>query len=709
MELYAQRDSFRRHADLEGYAGEVDDAGNPHGEGTMRYATGHEYRGQFSSGLRDGRGSFTFPDATEYDGGWRGGRQHGEGRLTLPSGEVINGTWWEGSMEGRGTYDDGAGRSFGRGTRSSSWHDRGQRSHSAPPEPPGLNASERRMWRAFCAADTDGSGALSRREFYAALEEGGLDMSTTEKLVTWEDYDRNGDGKISWREFVRVSRDLQRHGSDVPSALSTTPAALASSLPATPLSSARPHVRVGRDAWVRGAGRVGGWTPDRSHHTGGRAPDRSLSKRRFYNTLEREGLYGSEAEKLAVWDRYDRGGRVNAREFGAGARRAAGPYTSGGAAGAARRRGGRVPLAVRDTFAQFDSNRNGYLERGELARALDTLGFRSDSKAVSAAMGRYDDDWNGRLDVNEFAELFRDVLRHETPGSDLRDVFERHDRNRNGYLEVRELRAALAALGVEATAPAAAAVLREFDDDLNGRLDLGEFHQLVWELRRAVGAIDRRAGGGSHLDRSGGYRGLRSEPMRSSQPLRASRRSHLGEHGGGGYGGCDDAYLEPDVYGRRRPGGPSVHLGHGREWGGSGLDGYGRRRMGGGARADVRRAFEANCDGRELLSPLDVEQALMDCGFDLDDELDVMLRPLREHDAELALHEFDYLVAQLEDWVTERPLCALALAATAALPPSSHPAPAHTSPLLACLTDGHQFYTTAYHRVPYRERVYDCY
>ena len=34
-----------------------------------------------------------------------------------------------------------------------------------------------------------------------------------------------------------------------------------------------------------------------------------------------------------------------------------------------------MPPAVRDTFAQFDRNRNGYLERGELSRALDALGF----------------------------------------------------------------------------------------------------------------------------------------------------------------------------------------------------------------------------------------------------------------------------------------------------------------------------------------------
>ena len=60
----------------------------------------------------------------------------------------------------------------------------------------------------------------------------------------------------------------------------------------------------------------------------------------------------------------------------------------------------------------------------------------------------------------------------------------------------------------------------------------------------------------------------------------------------------------------------------------------------------------------------------MDVGFDLDDELDLMLAPLREHDAELALHEFDYLVAQLEDWVTERPLCA----------PSPRPPPSPARP-----------------------------
>ena len=203
----------------EGYAGEVDEAGEPHGEGTMRYASGHEYRGQFCSGRRDGRGTFTFPDGTEYDGGWRDGRQHGQGRLTMPSGEELTGSWWDGSMEGRGTYDEG---SRGLHTRSSPWHGGGHRPRSAPPEPAGLDQFGRRMWRAFCAADTDGSGALSRREFYAALEDGGLDMSTLEKLVTWEDYDRNGDGKISWREFARVSRDLHRHGSDVPSALSTT-------------------------------------------------------------------------------------------------------------------------------------------------------------------------------------------------------------------------------------------------------------------------------------------------------------------------------------------------------------------------------------------------------------------------------------------------------------------------------------------------------
>ena len=133
--------------------------------------------------------------------------------------------------------------------------------------------------------------------------------------------------------------------------------------------------------------------------------------------------------------------------------------------------------------------------RGRSSVHLRHLGLRADQKAAAGVLRRYDDDMNGRLDVHEFNELVHELLRHEPVGVDVRRVFEDFDRNRNGYLEARELREALRALGFEADASATLAVLRQFDGDLNRRLDLHEWRALVWELQRALDLLEQYAAG----------------------------------------------------------------------------------------------------------------------------------------------------------------------------------------------------------------------
>ena len=182
---------------------------------------------------------------------------------------------------------------------------------------------------------------------------------------------------------------------------------------------------------------------------------------------------------------------------------------------AQRRR--RIPAAIVREFEAFDRNRTGVLEPRELSRLLDALGFRADSAGVRDALRKYDANYDGRIDIGEFYDIFRAVMRAEPIRDDVCDVFAQYDRNRNGYLEVRELRNALAALGFEADRAAGTTtcdILRHFDADANGRLDLYEFNELVWELQRAVDRAARPThyrglspGGGraDSLARSPGY------------------------------------------------------------------------------------------------------------------------------------------------------------------------------------------------------------
>ena len=73
-------------------------------------------------------------------------------------------------------------------------------------------------------------------------------------------------------------------------------------------------------------------------------------------------------------------------------------------------------------------------------------------------------------------------MAHRVP-ADVRDTFMRHDRNHSGRLDYRELRNTLEALSLDCTTSHAATILRRFDRDGNGVLDLNEFYTLVRELR----------------------------------------------------------------------------------------------------------------------------------------------------------------------------------------------------------------------------------
>ena len=50
-----------------------------HGQGTLRWASGERYDGEWVEGEEDGLGVFTWRDGTTYDGFWQSGKKHGIG------------------------------------------------------------------------------------------------------------------------------------------------------------------------------------------------------------------------------------------------------------------------------------------------------------------------------------------------------------------------------------------------------------------------------------------------------------------------------------------------------------------------------------------------------------------------------------------------------------------------------------------------------
>lgn len=73
------------------------------GTGTMHYADGLLYEGQWKDGKRKGQGTMIFPDGSNYVGQWKDGKYNGQGIDTFPDGVKYIGQFKDGFPNGEGT------------------------------------------------------------------------------------------------------------------------------------------------------------------------------------------------------------------------------------------------------------------------------------------------------------------------------------------------------------------------------------------------------------------------------------------------------------------------------------------------------------------------------------------------------------------------------------------------------------------------------
>ena len=117
------------------YEGPHNAKGERHGKGTMKWANGDVYVGEFYQGSRQGAGTLHFADGSEYVGDWwnnymhgsgtrrflngdvyvgdyRYSRREGSGRFYFTNGDLYYGNWKDDKMEGFGRYYYHSGQRF---------------------------------------------------------------------------------------------------------------------------------------------------------------------------------------------------------------------------------------------------------------------------------------------------------------------------------------------------------------------------------------------------------------------------------------------------------------------------------------------------------------------------------------------------------------------------------------------------------------------
>lgn len=98
-------------ADGESYSGEFR-RDKFHGRGVQTLANGQVYTGDFVGGQREGQGVITWPNGDRFSGGFRAGKRNGPGTFTWASGARFVGQYQDDTAQGVGTYATPSGERF---------------------------------------------------------------------------------------------------------------------------------------------------------------------------------------------------------------------------------------------------------------------------------------------------------------------------------------------------------------------------------------------------------------------------------------------------------------------------------------------------------------------------------------------------------------------------------------------------------------------
>jgi Ca2+-binding EF-hand superfamily protein len=136
----------------------------------------------------------------------------------------------------------------------------------------------------------------------------------------------------------------------------------------------------------------------------------------------------------------------------------------------------------KEAFNMFDKNGDGRISHDELRQVLETMnpGTKIDEPTLSSMIAELDIDGNGTVEFNEFvAWQMRNwqsaTENSDAAGTDLKTTFDVFDRNKDGYIDFKELEEVMEGMGERLTDKEIGDMLSNADLDRDGLISFEEF------------------------------------------------------------------------------------------------------------------------------------------------------------------------------------------------------------------------------------------
>ena len=109
---YGQEITTTNYYNGDTYTGTRDGEGRRSGWGTLIWANGDRYDGEWSKDMPHGHGTLVWADGSRYEGNWVRGQRQGNGTYFSAKGYSITGKWKKGSCTGTGYLSFGTNDTY---------------------------------------------------------------------------------------------------------------------------------------------------------------------------------------------------------------------------------------------------------------------------------------------------------------------------------------------------------------------------------------------------------------------------------------------------------------------------------------------------------------------------------------------------------------------------------------------------------------------
>ncbi|EAY14354.1 centrin, putative [Trichomonas vaginalis G3] len=138
---------------------------------------------------------------------------------------------------------------------------------------------------------------------------------------------------------------------------------------------------------------------------------------------------------------------------------------------------------IREAFDQFDTDGSGSIDAKELKIVMRALGFDLSREEIRTLMRKVVGSGEApAIDFNLFMQMMGDIISKRDPVAEMQKAFELFDKDGNGSISLKDLKAATIELGENLTDEEIRLMIGEADRDFDGEVNFNEFEHVMRQV-----------------------------------------------------------------------------------------------------------------------------------------------------------------------------------------------------------------------------------